>query len=48
MSLTQQARYLFRDRRMQCKWVLAQRYLIQRQLQPYRLMPMAARIVWQS
>lgn len=48
MTLTNQARYLFRDRRMQCKWVLAQRYLIQRQLQPYRYMPMAARIVWNN
>ena len=48
MSLTLQARYLFRDRRMQCKWILAQRYLKQRLLQPYRHLPIAPRIVQQS
>ena len=46
MSLTGQARYLFRDRRTQAKWIIAQRYIQHRNLQPYRHMPMAMRIIW--
>ena len=43
MPLTTQARYLFRDRRLQAKWVIAARYIRARNLLPYYLMPMAGR-----
>lgn len=45
MSTTAQARCLFTDRRLAAKWVLARRYLDQRNLHPYPYLPMALRIV---
>lgn len=43
--LTQQARQLFADRKSAAKWVIAKRYLDQRNLIPYTGMECAGRIV---